>query len=130
MKTKLILTFAAAITLPLMADDPAKRPAPKKAPSAEVLKIEAAAQGTYLGVAMDGIPAVLRAQLNLPEGIGVVVSFVAKGSPAEKAGLKANDVLTQMDDQLIVNAEQLQTCLLYTSPSPRDATLSRMPSSA
>ena len=24
----------------------------------------------------------------------------------------------------------LQTCLLYTSPSPRDATLSRMPSSA
>ena len=26
--------------------------------------------------------------------------------------------------------EQLKTCLLYTSPSPRDATLSRMPSSA
>ena len=26
--------------------------------------------------------------------------------------------------------EGLQTCLLYTSPSPRDATLSRMPSSA
>ena len=25
---------------------------------------------------------------------------------------------------------QLRTCLLYTSPSPRDATLSRMPSSA
>ena len=27
-------------------------------------------------------------------------------------------------------AQQLQVCLLYTSPSPRDATLSRMPSSA
>ena len=26
--------------------------------------------------------------------------------------------------------EQSNTCLLYTSPSPRDATLSRMPSSA
>ena len=26
--------------------------------------------------------------------------------------------------------EQLQTCLLYTSPSPRDRTRSRMPSSA
>ena len=25
---------------------------------------------------------------------------------------------------------QIYTCLLYTSPSPRDATLSRMPSSA
>ena len=26
--------------------------------------------------------------------------------------------------------EELKCCLLYTSPSPRDATLSRMPSSA
>ena len=30
----------------------------------------------------------------------------------------------------IVNPESLKVCLLYTSPSPRDATLSRMPSSA
>ena len=28
------------------------------------------------------------------------------------------------------NGIEIQTCLLYTSPSPRDATLSRMPSSA
>ena len=28
------------------------------------------------------------------------------------------------------NEQQAYTCLLYTSPSPRDATLSRMPSSA
>ena len=28
------------------------------------------------------------------------------------------------------DAEQAWNCLLYTSPSPRDATLSRMPSSA
>ena len=27
-------------------------------------------------------------------------------------------------------SDQIETCLLYTSPSPRDATLSRMPSSA
>ena len=27
-------------------------------------------------------------------------------------------------------SRQLKDCLLYTSPSPRDATLSRMPSSA
>ena len=30
----------------------------------------------------------------------------------------------------IADIAQHQTCLLYTSPSPRDATLSRMPSSA
>ena len=28
------------------------------------------------------------------------------------------------------NSDTVYTCLLYTSPSPRDATLSRMPSSA
>ena len=31
---------------------------------------------------------------------------------------------------LTVLTERFKTCLLYTSPSPRDATLSRMPSSA
>ena len=34
------------------------------------------------------------------------------------------------DEEDIPITEQLKTCLLYTSPSPRDATLSRMPSSA
>ena len=33
---------------------------------------------------------------------------------------------TNVDDQL----ERFQTCLLYTSPSPRDLSTSRMPSSA
>ena len=35
-------------------------------------------------------------------------------------------VLNQGD----ISADNIQICLLYTSPSPRDATLSRMPSSA
>ena len=34
------------------------------------------------------------------------------------------------DRQLIGRSIACQNCLLYTSPSPRDATLSRMPSSA
>ena len=32
--------------------------------------------------------------------------------------------------EVMIPARGPQTCLLYTSPSPRDATLSRMPSSA
>ena len=35
------------------------------------------------------------------------------------------EVLVETSPELL-----LETCLLYTSPSPRDATLSRMPSSA
>ena len=33
-------------------------------------------------------------------------------------------------DGLKITTAKSDTCLLYTSPSPRDATLSRMPSSA
>ena len=34
------------------------------------------------------------------------------------------------DQELVLNFYNERSCLLYTSPSPRDATLSRMPSSA
>ena len=34
------------------------------------------------------------------------------------------------DIKIIFDATSAKACLLYTSPSPRDATLSRMPSSA
>src|SRR5664279_4787346 len=33
-------------------------------------------------------------------------------------------------DRQVVPGDQIYTCLLYTSPSPRDGLLSRMPSSA
>ena len=40
-------------------------------------------------------------------------------------------LLSPIVSQVIVDTRcQMRTCLLYTSPSPRDATLSRMPSSA
>ena len=35
-----------------------------------------------------------------------------------------------LPDISIINSYRKESCLLYTSPSPRDATLSRMPSSA
>ena len=36
----------------------------------------------------------------------------------------------KLDTHIIVVWVDNEACLLYTSPSPRDATLSRMPSSA
>ena len=40
------------------------------------------------------------------------------------------EINKKMPDLSIVDIKLDKTCLLYTSPSPRDATLSRMPSSA
>ena len=42
----------------------------------------------------------------------------------------ADILLEQVTEKLIIEELQLQICLLYTSPSPRDGLLSRMPSSA
>ena len=38
--------------------------------------------------------------------------------------------LAEVSGPSIINNENYMTCLLYTSPSPRDRTRSRMPSSA
>ena len=43
---------------------------------------------------------------------------------------QANTCSEQVLAQANTCSEQVLACLLYTSPSPRDATLSRMPSSA
>ena len=44
--------------------------------------------------------------------------------PADRVGFQGGCLKQSLYERLF------QTCLLYTSPSPRDATLSRMPSSA
>ena len=51
--------------------------------------------------------------------------LIAVGSGGIKPCVSAH-----VGDQFGVGNKHLLTCLLYTSPSPRDATLSRMPSSA
>ena len=43
---------------------------------------------------------------------------------------KANQIASGMKDKYISSEHLLMGCLLYTSPSPRDRTRSRMPSSA
>ena len=48
-----------------------------------------------------------------------------KGDPTLSKGLVERDVV-----RVITPGTIIEPCLLYTSPSPRDATLSRMPSSA
>ena len=44
-----------------------------------------------------------------------------------KTTIKKN---VKLDKKTNIKNTNKKTCLLYTSPSPRDATLSRMPSSA
>ena len=49
---------------------------------------------------------------------------------SHQSPLTAYMILERLNDSGLRAPPQVYRCLLYTSPSPRDATLSRMPSSA
>lgn len=68
-----------------------------------------AAKGPYLGVVTGAVSPQVRAQLDLPEGVGVAVEAVAEGSPAAKAGVRRHDVIRAFNDQVICSPEQLST---------------------
>ena len=55
-------------------------------------------------------------------------SFIAKGGNPLPLTITANDYDVNCNHPYAM--DEFYTCLLYTSPSPRDGLLSRMPSSA
>jgi hypothetical protein len=68
-------------------------------------------KGAFLGIATRPLSEEMYAQLKLPEGTGLLIDRVEDDSPAAKAGLKKFDVLTKVDDQLIINREQLEVLI-------------------
>ena len=72
------------------------------------------------------------ARLAQQAGIGMpeVAVFPSADPNAFATGAKRDDALVAVSTGLFQAMDRRQVCLLYTSPSPRDATLSRMPSSA
>ena len=75
------------------------------------------------------LASLLRAMATLvpdtPDPLAVTTHYLRPGLPGTMADLHANVVRFGRRTSTVTG-----TCLLYTSPSPRDATLSRMPSSA
>jgi membrane-associated protease RseP (regulator of RpoE activity) len=54
-------------------------------------------QEFWIGVSVAGVEPALRAQLRIPVNVGLLVNEVFKESPAEKAGVKVNDVLLSLN---------------------------------
>jgi len=78
----------------------------------------AATKVTYLGVATSPPPEPLVDQLKLPKGFGLLVEFVDAKSPAAAAGIRKNDVLTKLDDQLLTSPQHL--AILVRMHKPKD----------
>jgi len=64
--------------------------------------------GGYLGIGIDVLPKNVAAQMptSVSAGQGIIVTRFAKNSPAEKSGIKANDILLAYDDTKIVHPQQ------------------------
>jgi C-terminal processing protease CtpA/Prc len=104
-------------------EDPAPAPAPKKEPKrSEPKKAEPKAARPWLGVQPEELPDELRAQLDLPEGEGLLVTDVLAGSPAEKAGLKKNDILTRIDGKAVKGEDSLAK-FMSSAKAGQEATL-------
>jgi len=100
--------------------DPDELPAPsprKTEPrKTEPKKTEPRASRPWLGLQPEYLPDELRAQLDLGEGEGLLVTQVMSGSPAEQAGLKKNDILTKIDGKAVKGEESLASFMSSAKP--------------
>src|SRR5438045_8904841 len=139
MKMKSVFTITVIALLPIAAlaqtpPAPAQPPQPPRAPHPPEMPghHETRMTGhhekgpkvpvTYLGVDTSQVPTVVSEQLGLAKGFGLVVDYVEPNSPAATAGVQQNDILTMLNDQILIEPRQLRK-LLQTFPEGTDATL-------
>lgn len=73
----------------------------------------------FLGVQIQDLSEQLSEYFKVKNGNGVLVSEVVEGSPAAKAGLKAGDIITKVDDKNIGNAGDLTTTIRGYEPEAK-----------
>ena len=78
--------------------------------------------GSYLGVNLAEIDSNRAKELKLRETTGVEITRVEEGSPAEKAGLKPNDVVLEFNGQHVEGMEQFGR-LVRETPGGREVKL-------
>jgi serine protease Do len=61
----------------------------------------------WLGVAVTTVTSTIQHYYNLPVNAGALITSVTSGGPADKAGLKAGDVITKIDNEDISTAAEL-----------------------
>jgi len=62
----------------------------------------------YMGIAMDNLTADKAEFFGVKKGEGVIITEVVKGSPASKAGLQVNDIVTAVNGKNVKNLGELR----------------------
>ena len=63
----------------------------------------------WIGIGVYTLDSSVASMYNLAVDKGVLITEVAKGSPAEKAGLKAGDIITKVEEKEIASVDELLT---------------------
>ena len=72
-----------------------------------------------LGVTIQGITPDMAQAMSLPNTRGALVANVDAGSPAEKAGVKQGDVITQYNGKDVADNNQLRNAVANTTPGSK-----------
>ncbi len=75
--------------------------------------------GSYLGIGIQEIDSTRAKELKLPDDAGLEVTRIAPDSPAEKAGIKTGDVVTQYNGQRVDGMDQFSR-MVHDTPAGRD----------
>lgn len=70
------------------------------------MRIPGSGPVTFMGVSVSPASEELSIHLPLAKGTGLIVQSVSKDSPAQKAGILENDILTKLDDQILIHPTQ------------------------
>lgn len=122
-----VLAALGALAVMVSAFEGQKEKAQEKGQKESPAKAETAAQvftwsgtGSYLGVYLEEVTSDRVKELNLNEERGALITKVVSGSPAEKAGLKENDVVVSFNSKRIDSVREFQRILGET---PADRTV-------
>jgi serine protease Do len=116
----MVATMAGSLLVPVVAAQ-APPPPPPVPPGAQVQgRVLSSANGSsFLGVGIQEIDAERAKALKLKEEAGVEVTRVDADSPAEKAGVKPGDVITEYQGQRVEGIDQFSRMVRET-PAGRD----------
>lgn len=98
--------------------DKQKEEAKAQAETPGVFAFDFAGAGGYLGVYLEEVTPERAKELGLSEERGAIVMKVVEGSPAEKSGLKENDVVVSFNGRRVDSVRELQR-LLSETPADR-----------
>jgi 2-alkenal reductase len=74
----------------------------------------------FIGIQYTQLSARQAAQLGLPAGTtGIIVTQIVSGSPAAQVGLRSNDIVTKVNDQVLDPEHPLQSVMVKFRPGDR-----------